>query len=109
MKCPQCGVEMVRTPDKILTSEPPMYELKCPKCGAIKYKFVDEIDTPGFEGVHGSLIELPDPWFEFRCQAASRFMSAAYAHYGAFSNPRNIAKKSIEYADILIEELEKQK
>lgn len=56
------------------------------------------------------IIDEPEgkDWDEFRCDAASRFMAAAYGKYGTLMEPRRIAKQSIHYADILIEELKKK-
>lgn len=105
MKCPFCGAEMVRVPDKILTSMPPKYEYKCPKCGCVSYQTADVLDTDGLSGVRSSFVELPDPWFEFRCEVAGRMFAAAYSHRGSFVNPHAVARQSIGYADILIEEL----
>lgn len=107
MKCPKCGAEMVRTPDKILTSEPPMYEYVCPKCGAINYKRTDEIDTDNCE--HGVLIALPDPWQDFRCVAAKDFLAAMLTN-GSTPFPHNDAqvKRAIDYADELIKQLKER-
>jgi len=34
IKCPKCGEELFdSTPDIVLTSNPPQYNVHCPKCG----------------------------------------------------------------------------
>lgn len=56
------------------------------------------------------IIDEPEgkDWDEFRCDAASRFMAAAYGKFGTLLEPHKTAKQSIHYADILIEELKKK-
>lgn len=112
MKCPNCGAEMVRTPDKILTSKPPMYELNCPNCGVIKYEFVHNIHTPGFENEPGKIMYLPDPWQEFRCKSAKDILCALLTNHESYTGDscnEVFVKQAIGLADELVKQLKQGK
>ena len=106
MECKLCGAVMVKTPDKILTTYPALYEYKCPKCGHIQYQSVEVISSEHAPLVSESLIKKPDPWFNFRCVAAKDILVALVAKSGSESVPDiNLVVGAIGMADLLIEQL----
>ena len=43
VKCKHCGAKAVAYTDRILTSDPPQYNVDCPNCGRI-YMFCSEVN-----------------------------------------------------------------
>ena len=120
MECQLCGATMVRTPDKILTTYPAMYEYKCPKCGHIQYQHVEVINSDYAHYVSESLNEKPDPWFEFKCNAAKDILCAMISTDAGYQSilidngyqqriGENVVSNAIYMADELIKQLKEQK
>ena len=111
MKCKNCGAEMLVDTSVVYTSDPPMYKWKCPKCGCEEYHLTSEFEIDA--NTSESKLVIPDPWFNFRCQAAKDFVVGMLAHAHRY-HPRDpkekdwhkaIVEEGIEIADELVRQL----
>lgn len=133
MKCPKCGADM-QWDGAVCTSLPPKYMHKCILCGHVEYldspdvtveeepmspfdyddikekqkKFIDTITLDEEGAVQECAKMSREVMYEaFRAKAAIAAMQSLVTLFEAY-DPKSAARKAVEYANALIEELKKQ-